>query len=151
MNEQTTSLEPLNRNKASTSQELVELIDLTISLAESQDTTMSIDTHSDNDTYEEQKYIFLLRKKRTTGTFRHITEVELVAEDSSYNMPAEYNTDDIYTSESSAQEDFSNDEDNDFSDNFENYSHPMFYIPDISDTPDISELPIDELIKGILI
>ncbi|GBB98535.1 hypothetical protein RclHR1_32530004 [Rhizophagus clarus] len=62
-NEQTTSLELLNRDKATTSQELVELIDSIISLAESQDTTMSIDTHSDNDTYEEQKYIFLSRKK----------------------------------------------------------------------------------------
>ncbi|GBB90538.1 hypothetical protein RclHR1_17510007 [Rhizophagus clarus] len=66
-------------------------------------------------------------------------------------MPAEYDTDDIYTSESLTQEDSPNDEDNDFSDNFENYSHPMFDIPDISDTPDISELPTDELIKGILI
>ena len=63
MNEQTTSLESLNRDKAPTSQELVELIDSTISLAELQDMTMSIDTHSDNDTYEEQKYIFLPRKK----------------------------------------------------------------------------------------
>ena len=152
MNEQTTSLELLNRDKAPTSQELVELIDSTISLAEPQDTTMSIDTHSDNDTYEEQKYIFLSRKKRAKpGTFCHITEVELVAEDSSYNVPAEYDTDDIYTSESLTQEDSPNDEDNDFSDNFENYSHPMFDIPDISDTPDISELPTDELIKGILI
>ncbi|GBB90537.1 hypothetical protein RclHR1_17510006 [Rhizophagus clarus] len=53
MNEQTTSLKPLNRNKAPTSQELVELIDSTILLAEPQDMTMSIDTHSDNDTYEE--------------------------------------------------------------------------------------------------
>ncbi|GBB89973.1 hypothetical protein RclHR1_16820005 [Rhizophagus clarus] len=141
-----------SREKAPTSQELVELIDSTISLAEPQDTTMSIDTHSDNDTYEEQKYIFLPRKKRAKpGTFRRITEVELVAEDSSYNVPAEYDTDDIYTSESSTQEDSPNDEDNDFSDNFENYSHPMFDIPDISDTPDISELPTDELIKGILI
>ncbi|GET66681.1 hypothetical protein RIR_jg18677.t1 [Rhizophagus irregularis DAOM 181602=DAOM 197198] len=42
-------------------------------------------------------------------------------------------------------------DDNEFSSNFENYSHPMFYIPDISDTPNISELPTDELIKGILI
>ena len=154
--EQTTSLEPLNSDKASTSQELVELIDSTISLVEPQDTTMSIDrdttipidTHSDNDTYEEQKYIFLPRKKRANpGTFRHITEVE---QDSSYIVSTEYDTDDIYTSESSAQEDSPND-DSEFSNNFENYSHPMFDIPDNSDTPDISELPTDELIKGILI
>ncbi|GBC06285.1 hypothetical protein RclHR1_06740001, partial [Rhizophagus clarus] len=152
MNEQMTSLEPLNRDKAPMSQELVELINSTILLAELQDTTMSIDTHSNNDMYEEQKYIFLPRKKKAKpGIFRHITEVELVAEDSSYNVPAEYDMNDIYTSESSTQEDSPNDEDNDFSDNFENYSHPMFDIPDISDTSDISELPTDELIKGILI
>ncbi|GBC01779.1 hypothetical protein RclHR1_43250001 [Rhizophagus clarus] len=126
-NEQTTSLEPLNRDKTPTSQELVELIDSTILLAESQDTTMA-----------------------KPGTFHHITEVELVAEDSSYNVPAEYDTNNIYTSESSTQEDSPNDEDNDFSDNFKNYSHLMFDIPDISDTPDISELPTDKLIKGIL-
>ncbi|GBB90775.1 hypothetical protein RclHR1_17840002 [Rhizophagus clarus] len=151
-NEQMTSLKLLNRDKTPTSQELVELIDSTISLAEPQDTTISIDIHSDNDTYEEQKYIFLPRKKKAKlGTFCRITEVELVAEDSSYNMPAEYDTDNIYTSESSIQEDSPNDEDNDFSDNFENYSHPMFNIPDISDIPDISELPTDELIKRILI
>ncbi|GBC03853.1 hypothetical protein RclHR1_05360013 [Rhizophagus clarus] len=68
-----------------------------------------------------------------------------------YNVPAEYDMDDIYISESSTQEDFPNDEDNNFSDNFENYFHPMFDIPDISDIPDILELPTDELIKGILI
>ncbi|UZO26267.1 uncharacterized protein OCT59_018505 [Rhizophagus irregularis] len=164
------------RSKAPTSQELVELIDSTISLEEPQDTTISlvepqdttiplvepqnttiplvelqdttisIDTYSDNDTYEEQQYVFLPRKKRSkTGTLRHITEVEQVAEST------EYDTDDIYTSESSAQEDSPNNDDNEFSSNFENYSHPMFDIPDISDTPNISELPTDELIKGILI
>ena len=164
--EQTNSLEPLNSDKAPTSQELVELIDSTISLeepqdttislvepqdttiplVEPQDTTISIDTYSDNDTYEEQQYVFLPRKKRSkTGTLRHITEVEQVAEST------EYDTDDIYTSESSAQEDSPNNDDNEFSSNFENYSHPMFDIPDISDTPNISELPTDELIKGILI
>ncbi|CAB4430677.1 unnamed protein product [Rhizophagus irregularis] len=174
--EQTNSLEPLNSDKAPTSQELVELIDSTISieepqdttisieepqdttisieepqdttipLVEPQDTTISIDTYSDNDTYEEQQYAFLPRKKRSkTGTLRHITEVEQVAEST------EYDTDDIYTSESSAQEDSPNNDDNEFSSNFENYSHPMFDIPDISDTPNISELPTDELIKGILI
>ncbi|CAB4378596.1 unnamed protein product [Rhizophagus irregularis] len=71
--EQTNFLEPLNSDKASTSQELVELIDSTISLeepqdmtisleepqdttiplVEPQDTTISIDTYSDNDMYEE--------------------------------------------------------------------------------------------------
>ncbi|GET66057.1 hypothetical protein GLOIN_2v1768861 [Rhizophagus irregularis DAOM 181602=DAOM 197198] len=111
-----------------------------------QDTTISIDIYSDNDTYEQQQYVFLPRKKRSkTGTLHHITEVEQVAEST------EYDTDDIYTSESSAQEDSPNNDDNEFSSNFENYSHPMFDIPDISDTPNISELPTDELIKGILI
>ncbi|UZO19231.1 uncharacterized protein OCT59_010529 [Rhizophagus irregularis] len=154
--EQMNSLEPLNSDKAPMSQELVELIDLTISLeepqdttiplVEPQDTTISIDTYSDNDTYEEQQYVFLPRKKRSkTGILRHITEVKQVAEST------EYDTDDIYTSESSAQEDSPNNDDNEFSSNFENYSHPMFDIPDISDTPNISELPTDELIKGILI
>ncbi|PKC52929.1 hypothetical protein RhiirA1_480372 [Rhizophagus irregularis] len=110
--EQTNSLELLNSDKALTSQELVELIDLTISLVEPQDTTISlvepqdttislvepqdmtisIDTYSDNDTSK-------------TGTLRHITEVEQVAEST------EYDTDDIYTSESSIQEDFSNNDD----------------------------------------
>ncbi|PKC52022.1 hypothetical protein RhiirA1_482443 [Rhizophagus irregularis] len=141
--EQTNSLELLNSNKAPTSQELVELIDLTISLeepqnmtisleepqdttiplVEPQDTTISIDTYSDNDTYEEQQYVFLPRKKRSkTGTLRHITEVEQVAEST------EYDTDDIYTSESLAQEDSPNNDDNEFSSNFENYSHPIFDI-----------------------
>ncbi|CAB5201012.1 unnamed protein product [Rhizophagus irregularis] len=164
--EQTNSLEPLNSDKAPTSQELVKLIDSTISLeepqdttislvepqdttiplVEPQDTTISIDTYSDNDTYEKQQYVFLPRKKRSkTGTLRHITEVEQVAEST------EYVTDDIYTSESSAQEDSPNNDDNEFLSNFENYSHPMFDIPDISDTLNISELPTDELIKGILI
>ncbi|GBB97644.1 hypothetical protein RclHR1_30210001, partial [Rhizophagus clarus] len=119
-NEQTTSLESLNRDKAPTVSRV-------------------------------KIYISFTQKRAKPGTFRHITKVELVAEDSSYNVPAEYDTDDIYTSESSTQEDSPNDEDNDFSDNFENYSHPMFDIPDISDTPDISELLTDELIKGILI
>ncbi|EXX66423.1 hypothetical protein RirG_123930 [Rhizophagus irregularis DAOM 197198w] len=164
--EQTNSLELLNSDKAPMSQELVELIDSTISLeepqdttislvepqdttiplVEPQDTTISIDIYSDNDTYEQQQYVFLPRKKRSkTGTLHHITEVEQVAEST------EYDTDDIYTSESSAQEDSPNNDDNEFSSNFENYSHPMFDIPDISDTPNISELPTDELIKGILI
>ncbi|GBC23995.2 hypothetical protein GLOIN_2v1786147 [Rhizophagus irregularis DAOM 181602=DAOM 197198] len=40
--EQTNSLEPLNSDKAPTSQELVELIDSTISLEEPQDTTISL-------------------------------------------------------------------------------------------------------------
>ncbi|CAB4401601.1 unnamed protein product [Rhizophagus irregularis] len=164
--EQMNSLEPLNSDKALMSQELVELIDSTISLeepqdttisleepqdttiplVEPQDTTISIDTYSDNDTYDKQQYAFLLRKKRSkTGTFRHITEVEQVAESTEYDM------DDIYTSESSVQEDSPNNDDNEFSSNFENYSHLMFDIPDILDTPNISELPTDELIKGILI
>ncbi|UZO01348.1 uncharacterized protein OCT59_012449 [Rhizophagus irregularis] len=60
---------------------LVELQDTTISLVEPQDTTISIDTYSDNDMYEEQQYVFLPRKKRSkTGTLRHITEVEQVAD-----------------------------------------------------------------------
>ncbi|EXX66321.1 hypothetical protein RirG_124920 [Rhizophagus irregularis DAOM 197198w] len=110
--EQTNSLELLNSDKALTSQELVELIDSTISLVEPRDTTISlvepqdttislvepqdmtisIDTYSDNDTSK-------------TGTLRDITEVEQVAEST------EYNTDDIYTSESSIQEDSSNNDD----------------------------------------
>ncbi|UZO22607.1 uncharacterized protein OCT59_014967 [Rhizophagus irregularis] len=70
---------------------LVEPQDTTIPLVEPQDTTISIDTYSDNDTYEEQQYVFLPRKKRSkTGTLRHITEVEQVAEST------EYDTDDIY-------------------------------------------------------
>ncbi|GBC01030.1 hypothetical protein RclHR1_40390001 [Rhizophagus clarus] len=73
-------------------------------------------------------YFFHTKKGAKPGTFHRITEVELVAEDSSYNVPAEYDTDDIYTSESLIQEDSPNDEDNDFSNNFENYSHPMFDI-----------------------
>ncbi|CAB5216046.1 unnamed protein product [Rhizophagus irregularis] len=154
--EQTNSLESLNSDKAPTSQELVKLIDSTISLEEPQDTTISLvepqDTTiplvepQDTTIPLEQQYVFLPRKKRSkTGTLRHITEVEQVAEST------EYDTDDIYTSESSAQEDSPNNDDNEFSSNFENYSHPMFDIPDISDTPNISELPTDELIKGILI
>ncbi|UZO23378.1 uncharacterized protein OCT59_015719 [Rhizophagus irregularis] len=151
--EQTNSLESLNSDKAPTSQELVELIDSTISLEEPQDTIISLvepqDTTiplvepQDTTIPLEQQYVFLPRKKRSkTGTLRHITEVEQVAEST------EYDTDDIYTSESSAQEDSPNNDDNEFSSNFENYSHPMFDIPDISDTPNISELPTDELIKG---
>ncbi|GET56438.1 hypothetical protein GLOIN_2v1476780 [Rhizophagus irregularis DAOM 181602=DAOM 197198] len=95
--EQTNSLEQLNSDKAPTSQELVKLIDstisleelqdTTISLVEPQDTTISIDTYSDNDTYEKQQYVFLPRKKRSkTGTLRHITEVEQVAESTEYDM-----------------------------------------------------------------
>ncbi|CAB5213590.1 unnamed protein product [Rhizophagus irregularis] len=91
--EQTNSLELLNSDKALTSQELVELIDLTISLVEPRDTTISLVEPQDT----------TISSK--TGTLRHITEVEQVAEST------EYDTDDIYTSESSIQEDFSNNDD----------------------------------------
>ncbi|GET66683.1 hypothetical protein RIR_jg18678.t1 [Rhizophagus irregularis DAOM 181602=DAOM 197198] len=47
----------------------------------------------------------LTSQESKTGTLRDITEVEQVAEST------EYNTDDIYTSESSIQEDSSNNDD----------------------------------------
>ncbi|CAG8767263.1 11894_t:CDS:2, partial [Rhizophagus irregularis] len=89
--EQTNSLEPLNSDKAPTSQELVELIDSTISLEEPQDMIISLVEPQD-------MTIPLVEPQDTTisidtygGTLRHITEVEQVAEST------EYDTDDIYT------------------------------------------------------
>ncbi|CAG8617695.1 8373_t:CDS:1 [Funneliformis mosseae] len=61
-------------------------------------------------------------------------------------MSTEYDTDNNNTSKYSVQEDPSNDN-NDFLNIFENYSHPIFNF----DTSSTSELPKDELIKGILI
>jgi hypothetical protein len=142
---------PLPANETPMSQVLIEMLDSTMSLVEPLDSMMSTDTHSshtpDNDMYEEQILSFLSRKKRTkTDTFRPTTEGEI--EENYENSETEYDTDDIRTGDSSAQDSSDDDDDDEFSNIFEDYSHPIFDF----DTPaDTSELPKDELIKGILI
>ena len=112
---------------------------------------MSTDTHSshtsDNNMYEKQNLFFLSRKKRTkTDTFCPTTEGEI--KENYENFKTEYDTDDIHTGDSSAQDSSSDDDDDEFSNIFEDYSHPIFNFNTSADT---SELPKDELIKGILI
>ena len=140
----------LSADETPLSQVLTEMLDSTMSLASSQDTTMLTDTNSphasDNVMYESQNFTFLPRKKRAKVGTIHVTKVEdeqfeLDSEDSDIIESTEHDTDDNRTSE---QEE----DDSEFSTNFENYSHPIFDF----DTPvDISGLPKDKLINGILI
>lgn len=139
-------------NETPMSQLLVESFDLT-----------TIGTHStqpmivdDNDLYEEQIFTFLPRKKRVkTSTFQSITTVksiESVSEDSENsddNISSEYITEDddnIHTDESS-ENDITDDEnhEDEYSEYFEDYSHPTF------DSPRTSEIPKTDQFTWILI
>ncbi len=62
-------------------------------------------------------------------------------------MSTEYDTNDIHTGESSAHKDLSSNDNNEFSNIFENYSHLMFNF----NTSDTLELPKDDQFIWILI
>ena len=142
---------PLPVNETPMSQVLIETLDSTMLLVEPQDTTMSQDiamlqdtamlsgTRFDNDIYEEQSFNFLPRKRVKKATFHYNIEKEVDSGDSDNR----YDTDDIHSNYSSAQDEDdepSNNENNndEFSNIFENYSHPMFDFD-----ADISKLPED--------
>ena len=98
--------------------------------------------------YEEQPFTFLSRKKRVKAWY--ITKVksnEGDSEDSDNNISTEYETDDIQSGESSAQEDESSPDNDKFLNEFENYSYPIFDF----DEQDTSELPKEDRFTWILI
>ena len=122
-------------NETPMSQLLVEPLDSTIVISN------PLSTQTSN-VYEERDFIFLPRKRLKISTIQHTTTAELMkssSEDSGNDTSNEYITDDdIYADESSTQSEDSSDDkndknDSDFSNNFEDYSHPAFDLPDASE------------------